>query len=347
MNYQNEGFILKNKSKPKIRIHRYENIIWGRSHLPFFKKFDKYLSNFFDVELINYNTDGDTFVGKINLECNSKNEEQSNFVSDVDCVIQNMETQDVKIISFGEYFNNYICHTAKIENCSKVLLAHFNWQNVYFWMKRENLTHQLNKIKPWIFLPYQEFDSNKYRKLRDETEDFEEKLFFLGPGINDYRKVIGIINEKGYTQTIEGIDHEQYLERMSKSKIAIGYYTSLDRYNTPFDYPGEFCYRDIEYAIIGVPFIRIEYKDTLHNPLLPNVHYISIPREKAYVAYEKYGDDGVANLYIEKYNEIKNDNIFLKYISENLRKWSDENILNGNAEKLTFELLELNKWINK
>jgi hypothetical protein len=329
----------------KIRVHRYENPQWGRAHLPFYKSFDNYLSNFFDAEIINYNEDGKTFTGTINLQSPTPNFGNTPPISDVDCVIENLETSEIKVLSFTEYFNNYICHTIKSPNCTKALLSHFNWHNIYYWMRKENASSQIGKIKPWIFLPYLNFDYEFYRNLRDNTEYLEEKLFWLGSGAADYRKSIKFIHDKGHLQPLSNSSHDEYLRKLSLSKVAVGYYTDLERYNTPYDHPGEFCYRDIEYAMVGVPFIRIEYKDTLHNPLLPNFHYISIPREHAYVAYEKYGDEGVADLYIKKYEEIKYDHSFLNYISNNLREWSDKNILHGNAEKLTFNLLELNLWM--
>lgn len=330
----------------KIRIHRYENEVWGRNHLPFFKSFDEYLKNHFDVELVNYNRDGNTFTGSIELQQPVPNFGKNPPLSDVDCVLENLETLETKVLSFTEYFNSYICHITKAPNCSTTLLSHFNWHNIYYWMKKENAIEELYKIKPWIFLSYCQFDHNHYRELRKNTIELEEKLFWLGSGYGDYRKTISFINEKGHLQPNINVNQEEYLTKLSKSKIAVGFYTDLNRYNTPYDYPGEFCYRDIEYAIIGVPFIRIEYKDTLHNPLLPNHHYISIPREHAYVAYEKYGDEGVANLYVEKYLEVKDNFIFLNYISNNLIKWSDNNVLNENAEKLTYNLLNLEKWKN-
>lgn len=328
----------------KIRIHRFENEQWGRSHLPFFRKFEEYLKNHFDVELVNYNKDGNTFTGKIDLQKSVPNFGNTPPLSDVDCVIENLETNELKVISFTEYFNSYICHTIKSPNCTSALLCHFNWHNVYYWMNRENSIDQLYKIKPWIFLPYCEFDVNFYRDIRDNCEKLEEKLFWLGSGSKDYRKTITIIEDKGFLQPIILVEQNQYLDKLAKSKIAMGYYTDLNRYNTPFDHPGEFCYRDIEYAILGVPYIRIEYKDTLYNPLLPNHHYISIPREQAYVAYEKNGNEGVADLYIEKYLEVKDNAHLLSYISKNLRDWSDNNILNGNAEKLTYNLLKIDSW---
>lgn len=329
----------------KIRTHRYENVQWGRAHLSFFKKFDLYLSNFFEVESVNYNKDGNTFSGSIILMNNVGNFGKTPPISDVECVIENTETGETKLLSFTEYFNSYSCHIAKSESCTKTLLAHFNWSNVYYWMKRDNSVKSLNKISPWIFLPFQEFNVDEYRIKRKEINEMDDRMVWLGSGVDSYRKMIRIIENKGYLQPIINLSHENYLNKLINSKIGLSYYLDLEKYNTPFDYPGEFCYRDIEYTLLGIPYIRIEFKDTTYNPLLPNKHYISIPREHAYVAYEKYGDEGVADLYIKRYNEVINDHEFLEYITKNQIEWSDDNLLNNNKYKLTFELLELKKWI--
>jgi len=332
-------------SLTKIKTHRYENKQWGRAHLPFFKKFDLYLTQFFNVESINYNTDDKTFSGKIELLNDVKGFGKNPPLSDVDCVIENLETGETKLISFTEYFNSYSCHISKSESCTKTLLSHFNWQNVYYWMRRENAIDKLHTIKPWIFLPFQEFDIESCLEKRKNIDQLENKMFWLGSGVDEYRKMIRIVEQKGFLQPIVSVSHEQYLEKLINSKIGLSYYLDLDKYNTPYDHPGEFCYRYIEYISLGIPFIRIEFKDVTHNPLLPNHHYISIPREHAYVAYEKYGDVGVADLYIKRYEEVINDNKYLEYISKNQLEWSKTNIINESKEKLTFDLLELNKWI--
>jgi hypothetical protein len=329
----------------KIKIHRFENELWGRAHLPFFKKMDLYLSNFFDVEIINYNVDGNTFSGCINLKGNYNQFGKNPPLSDVDYVIENNETGQIKVVSFTEYFNSYISHLTKSDNCDKVLLAHFNWHNVYYWMKRENAIKHLYKIQPYIFLPFADFNVEFYRNKRFNIEDKNEKMFWLGSGVDSYRKMLRILEANGYLQPIIPTSHDEYLNMLIKSKIGVSYYMDLNKYNTPYDHPGEFCYRDIEYLLCGVPFIRIEFKDQVNDPLLPNYHYISIPREHAYIAYEKYGDEGVANLYISKYNEVIKDEDFLTYISKNQIEWSNKNLMLDNKEKITFELLELNKWI--
>lgn len=328
-----------------IRIHRYENEQWGRAHLPFFKTFDEYLKQFFDIEIINYNKDGDTFSGSIDLIKSIGAFGHNPPISDVDYVIENLNTGELKVFSFTEYFNSYISHIAKSDACSSVLLAHFNWHNVYYWMKREGAINHLHKIKPWIFLPFQEFDYELYRKKRSEIKVYDDKMFWLGSGVDAYRKMIRIIHNKGFMQSIDSTSHLLYLDRLINSKIGLSYYLDLDKYNTPYDHPGEFCYRDIEYMILGLPFIRIEFKDVTHNQLLPNHHYISIPREHAYVAYDRNGDEGVADLYIQRYNEVINDNEFLNFISNNQIDWANNNILGNQREKITFELLKLNDWL--
>jgi hypothetical protein len=328
----------------KIRTHRFENEMWGRAHLPFFKKLDEYLSNFFDVESINYNVDGNTFNGRINLLKPVGNFGNTPPLSDVECVLENLETGEIKLLSFTEYFNSYSCHIAKSETCSKVLLAHFNWGNVYYWMKRENSINMLNKIKPWIFLPFQEFDVDYYRNERTKITEFDDKLFWMGSGVDTYRKMIRMVENKGHLQPIVSTSHEEYLNRLIKSKIGLSYYLDLDKYNTPFDHPGEFCYRDIEYTLLGIPYIRIEFKDNVYDEFKPNCHYISIPREHAYVAYEKYGDEGICDLYIKRYKEVINDTEFLNYISKNQLEWCEKNLNKDKKYELTFNLLELKNW---
>lgn len=334
-------------NKPSIITHRYHNEMWGRAHLPFFKKFDEYLTQFFNVKSVNYNKDGNTFNGTIDLLSDKHVLGKNPPLSDVDTVIENSETGELKVISFTEYFNHYISHFAKSDICTNVLLCHFNWHNMYYWMNAENAIQHMHKIKPWIFLPFQEFDVSHYREKKNSIQNFNSKIFWMGSGIHVYRKMIKLIDEMGYMQSTDPVAHEHYLDRIINSKIGLSYYLDLDKYTTPFDHPGEFCYRDIEYIALGLPFIRVEFKDSTHDPLLPNYHYISIPREVAHVAYSKDGDKGVADLYVAKYNEVINNTAFLEYISKNQMEWYDRNLAGDAPFKLTFDLLNLKDWLNK
>lgn len=328
----------------KIKIHKFENEKWGRAHLPFYRRFDKYLERYFDVEVINYNVDGKTFSGRINTIVNVSSFGKNPPISDVEYVIENQETGELKVLSVAKYFNSHVSHYAKCQHCSTILFAHFSWRNVYYWLKKEKSVTNLPKVKPWLFFPFAEYDIQTYRDIRNNELKLNEKMFFKGGGLQSYRKTVSILHDMGYMQPLNVLNHQQYLTTLAKSKIAMSFYMSLDKYVTPFEHQGEFCYRDIEYLSLGVPFIRIEFKSSMYDDLIPNHHYITIPREEAHLAYNAGGDEGVAKLYAARYDEVIHDDDFLNYVSANQIEWANRNIVGEKREEVTYKLLELDKW---
>jgi hypothetical protein len=332
----------------KIRIHRFENEKWGRYHLPWFKKFSDYLKDFFDVEVINYNIDGKTFSGKINLQTSVGQFGKTPPLSDVDCVIENLDNNEFLVLTFTKYFTSYVVHYLKSDKCIGILSAHFSRRFIYEYLKINNLQHKLELVHPWFFGFFKEFDVDYYRKIRDEVDKLNDKLYFKGGGWKDekngYRKVIKILYDEGYLNP-HNILFENYLKELSLQKIAVSHYMDVNWFVSANEHPGELCYRDIEMMSLGVPYIRIEYKSELHGAFIPNYHYITIPRETAHHAYTNKGHEGVAQLFIDKYNEVKNDVFFLQFISKNQRKWYDKNMKWPKSAELTFKLLNLQQWI--
>lgn len=327
--------------KTKIRFHLLENSQWGRYHVNWFRYFREYLTKYFDVECINYEYKIE--LGNATLDL--KYPGRINLLSDVDIVVENAETGEFIVISFTEYFNSYTVHLTKNEKCKNVFLTHFNYHNVFYWMKRDNAENILSKVSPWIFGFSQEFDIEKYRQIRQSNENkITDKMFYKGSGIEKYRKSVKILGERNLVD-LEIKGFEEYLESLCNHNLALSYYTDLDKYTTPFDHPGEFCYRDMEYVSLGVPFIRIEYKDSVYNGLYPNYHYISIPREKAHEAYKSHGDEGVADLLESKFLEIKDNKDFLNYISKNQIEWFDTYAKIPNCFELTINKSVLKDWI--
>ena len=200
-------------------------------------------------------------------------------ISDVDMIIENLDNGEYKAISFTEYFNSWIVHYLKSPLFKGLLLTHFNYHHLYYWLKRDDVLDKIDLVKPWIFPVYNEFDVDEYRKLRNDSK-LNDGLFFKGSGcsLEGYRQVVSILSHK-YGINTETSVFDEYIKNLSTAKIGLAYYQDLDKYVTPFDYPGEFCYRDMEYIALGIPFIRIEYRDSIHNGLYPNHHYISINRE--------------------------------------------------------------------
>lgn len=330
-----------------IKFHRIDNKQWGRYHAIWFSKFAKYLEQYFTVEWKDYfDPDNQVASSRLELLSDIKGFDHNPPLSDVDCVIENLDTKKFVVLTFTEYFNSYVVHYLKSENCQKLLSAHFNYHNIYYWLKRDNLVHRLPDVRPWFFGSIDEWDINKYRSIRDTIpiEEQNKSLFWKGSGIGSYRKVIEILRDNNIIDT-QTLPFDVYMQTLAKQKIALAYYMDLDRYDNPYDYPGEFCYRDMEYCALGVPFIRIEYKDCVHDGLIPNYHYISIPREKAYMVYKENGNDGVASLIQDKYNEIIDENDLLSYISINQKQWFDNYGMWPNSAKLAMTLSGIDKWI--
>lgn len=317
-----------------IKVHYIQNEPWGREHLSYFERITEYLQIFFKVEVKIYKPEQ-----PIEIDINLPAFGEYPKIGDTDYIIENTKTQKIKIISFGEYFLHHLTHWCKNDRVETILLGHFSYHYLYGWGKSDENLKNLNKLKPFIFLTFEPFNPVPYRNNRKN-----DKLFFLGSGLDSYRNTVKIVNDKGYLQPIESVSRDKYLELLSEQKIGLSHYLDLNKKVNYKEHTGEFCYRDIEYMAIGIPFIRIEFRDVTYDPILPNIHYLPILREEAYLAYEKNGNEGLADLYIKKYEEVRDDTEFLEYISKNQIEWYDRNNKSPESEQLTFKLLELNKW---
>lgn len=328
----------------KIRFHRLINEKWPRYHTTWFTKFIDYLSEHFIVEVLNH---GSSEKNPSKAKLLSENLVFKNEVpiSDVDCIIENVDNQEYVALSFTEYFNNIVVHYLRSDKCKKILLAHFNSTYLFDRLKRDNLVNKCEIVKPWFFPFAADYDVNFYRTLRSETIK-NNKLFFRGSGVSteSYRASVFHLLDEEFFLGGRGIEFNQYMSEMSESTIGLSHYMDLNKYTTPFDHTGELCYRDVEYLSIGLPFIRIEYRDSLYNNLIPGHHYISIPREKAYDAYKNGGDKAVANLYKETFLKFKDENEYLNFISKNQIEWFDSNVAWPASADLTWNLLNLEIW---
>lgn len=99
----------------------------------------------------------------------------------------------------------------------------------------------------------------------------------------------------------------------------------------------EICNRDIEILSSRSVLLRPILKQKFHNELIPNIHY---------VGFEYNEDPNIqADIILETYNNIKDDDEFLTFISNNGYKWFLENgTIDANVRILTeiinFELLK-------
>jgi hypothetical protein len=332
-----------------LRIHRVDNVDWGRYHSPWFKKFGEFLSQYFNVDWIDYSVNSSSSA-KANLLNEVKHFGKNPAISDVDCIIENTANNEYVVLSFTEFFNSYVVHQISSPFCKSLLLAHFNYSSLFQWLKKDNLLDKISIIKPWFFGSFQEYDINTYRKIR-ESNLHKNGLFWKGlgtgifPGHEVYRDTINYIGHDIISPNYV-FNFETYMSELCIHKIALSFYMDLSKQHDAFNYPGEYCYRDMEYCSVGLPFLRIEYKDCLHDGLVANKHYLSINREETYSVFNKNGNKGVAELIRSKYFEYIEEKELLKYISDNQISWFDKNARWPNSAHLTLQLSGIDKWIS-
>lgn len=111
---------------------------------------------------------------------------------------------------------------------------------------------------------------------------------------------------------------------------------------------GEISPRDIEIMALGNAVFRTKFRTTkTHNPLIPNYHYIAvehedipmIPDHEGMYRYWKEMSDRV----LDRYNEVKKDDDFIKFVGENGRKWYEENGTVEAAANIIYNLLDFKK----
>ena len=109
---------------------------------------------------------------------------------------------------------------------------------------------------------------------------------------------------------------------------------------------GELCYRDIECMAVGVPLIRFEYQVEMHEKLIPNFHYISVPYPDDMprhndVATDRFALEHHAKMIEQRFLEVIDDTEFLSYISKNAREYYERNLSPKNRVNKTLEILGL------
>jgi hypothetical protein len=151
------------------------------------------------------------------------------------------------------------------------------------------------------------YSSNWEKIANNERKKFEDKtnnnLLFRG---YFYGNRLSMKNYKSeyFAEKIQ--DLQVYFDEINNSMISL----SLDG-------AAEICNRDMEILCCGSVLLRSQLNQQFHNNLIPDFHYISvdkIPNPKEQL-----------DLLIDKYESVKNDKEYLKYISENGLKWFLEN----------------------
>ena len=311
--------------KPKIIVHNpcNEKTRYFRNYNFFWDSFTHYLKQHFEVEENRYFDGADRERWQVQL----KNSISNNFLLlECEYVIENADTGEFHIISVSDDFSHATLNEKENPFCKSILFSQFNPSKV-----KSHTGEFFSKYKPWIYFQSLFDNLDMFYHKRQYIKEKSNTLFFKGTSIQD-RSFLSHL-DKNYVTDFTPTNPNDYFNQLIAHKLAIS-----------IDGRGEFCYRDVECFGCGVPIIRYEYESILTEPLIPNYHYISIPRPSDMTLY-RTGTKEHADKFMEKYFEVINNDRLLAFISKNAREYYEKNLSLKPSLDKTYELLNLNDWI--
>lgn len=264
--------------------------------------------------------------GRVNVEL-GWHEDQDFFVEMQDCemIIEDYHTKETQILSVSDDLTPTSLNLQSYDNTKKIFISQFIRDKVYHHVAKE---HQ-HKYSPWIYFPSNEYDLESYYKKKQENTPQDNRMYFRGETFS--RTILSHFTPDVFYggNSIGGFD--AYANELIKFKLGL---SVAGR--------GEMCYRDVEYMALGVPFIRFEYTTEFFEPLIPNVHYISVDRPDDlfdWMKLDRLGEKHHAELIIERYLEVKDDDEFLNFISKNAKEYYNKYLSPSSSVDFTIKML--------
>lgn len=151
-----------------------------------------------------------------------------------------------------------------------------------------------------------------------------KKLYFRG-GSYLFRQYLSV-HDNRFTINHDRLDTIQFIEEMAKNAI-----------NIDINAVAEISGRTVDALALGTALIRPKLSIKYHNELIPDYHYAEVKCEDQ-SDYPK-----LANAYIEKFEQLKKDKDLIKFLSENGRKWYEENASTDAHIRILKKVIDLNK----
>lgn len=291
-----------------------------------FKQLTLYMKEKYSANIIVHDKDGLFFVEKYNLE-----------LRDSDLIIEDTDVDSLKILSFAEgpSPSNFLSLMETRNNEKDILsIAQF-----FCWIPKHydasTFKFKLKSSSFYTFDPKTNYDYwyrlRQWDLLKNGMDQLTDDRMFSLP--DTLRGDTDELHRRGVVcDPIRGITLAEYLNKAIKHKIGLA-----------MSGAGEICHKEIEYMAIGLPFIRLEYMTQMTPPLIPNYHYIAIPRDNFPwdTNAELRGGPEYVEAYINRFNEVKDDNEFLQFIAKNAREYYETYCRQENRLQNLTNILEL------
>jgi hypothetical protein len=295
----------------------------------------RYFNVFFNdlVTRISYNNEvilngysKNSHKGRSPIVLDSDDSETPKIINLGDCemIVEDYETKKAIVFSVADMVSRDIIDLQSNPNVTDIYISQFNRALI------NNLVDEKYryKYKPWVYFKANDYNLDDFYLERKKLNFFFDKLYFRGDLRN--RNLIKKFNTDYFYggESING-PFERYVDEMIKFSVGLS-----------VSGIGEFCYRDVEYMAIGIPFLRFEYLSEMREPLIPNYHYISIERpDDLKNINDNWGSENHTKIIIKRFLEVKDDKDFLNFISNNARKYYENYLSPESLIKNTLNLL--------
>ena len=247
-------------------------------------------------------------------------------------IIENADTGRFHISEFGDVCTNIIPWVS-LEGFAGATCGQYNAHrlNQELLFSESKMSRQLRDlIKPGYYpetvWQFGMLNHNNIQNYREKVK-LQEKLYFRGT-VYPQRSCIHVLQQKYPTEVsinLGRLPFEQFVTELASQKLVLGLGMNVG---------GDICFRDIEMFGIGVPLLRPELRVEQHDPLIPNVHYVSVDIELDPYYLTPYNHEEVADAMLARHKEVVNDDVFLKEIADNARDWyirncAEPNIVNN------------------
>ena len=311
-----KGITVHASQNEETKNFRYYNQFWV--------KFIDYLKTKFDVTEDTYFVDANRFFYNVNLF----SQEAATPILECEMIIENNETHEFVVMSVSDVLTASILNHNTNPKCKKIIFSQFDEPKLKRHLHGEK---SFEKYSPWIYFPTNIFDIDKLYEQRKNIKEFVDKFCFWGTSLEE-RSILSHF-DKNYIDWGPPIgEFDNYAKKLITYKAALS-----------ISGRAEFCYRDVENFGLGTSILRFEYINKMFNPLIPNYHYISVDRPDE-LSIDRLGTSEHAQLLVNRFIEVKDNIDFLNYISNNARKYYEENLTMENSIKLTYNILKLNEW---
>ena len=181
------------------------------------------------------------------------------------------------------------------------------------------------KVRPWTYF---ECSAEECQPIVDELRAVERtrrQLYFRGwTSYANRARILNALRPSGFLEhTTSKLEYVQYLRECSQYKLAL----SLPGH-------GNLCNREIEAFGIGTAVLMPRHKHQLHDPLIPDYHYVSVPVDTKHDSPLK-----VARAIEARYHQVIDQPDYLHRIARNAIAWYEQNVRYPAALDLTARLL--------